>query len=395
MMNAFSALDTLQNKAISECVNQFGQTPQIISQAPGRVNLIGEHVDYTGGLVLPIAINKWVLTAICPSTRSRSRVYSANSTCEYSFDACAPCKPVLSGKEMFANHVMGVFEGIRRIQPITSQYDIAIIGDIPIGAGLSSSAALEISVIRAYAALMNIDIDNLTAAHIAMDAEHDFVGTPCGIMDMLISAAAREHHALLIDCRNLDTEFVELPPQNMLEWTIVDTGISHTLAESEYALRRESCLRVENTIGMTLREATEDVIRAKVDSTSDRKRGLHVVQENLRVTHAVSALKRCDLNAFGTILLEGHASLKELYEVTVPEHDIIISSASSLRSRGVYGARMTGGGFGGSVLIAHAPSVRDELIHAVERDFLNGTGRYPTVHHVHSTRGSDVISLKT
>ena len=392
MMHESSAVRSLSDMAISEFTKHFGQEPSVVAQAPGRINLIGEHVDYTGGRVLPMAINKWIIAALRPCTGSYSRIYSSNIETEHIFDACSPSTRIVEGNAAFANHALGVLEGLRRIQPVTDQYEILIVGDIPIGAGLSSSAALEVSLVRAWASVMDLDVDDITAAHIAMNAEHDFVGTPCGIMDMLISAAAHEKSAMLIDCRNLGMEYIDLPPESILEWTVVNTGISHTLASSEYSLRRKSCSEAEKTLGMPLRDATTNDVKTKIQNETDQKRALHVVQENLRVIQAVAALRTGDLEAFGECMYEGHTSLRELYEVTIPEHDLIVRSSYAMRKDGVYGARMTGGGFGGSVIVAHAPTVRGALVHTINTEFIKHTGRIPDVYHVHSAHGAGIIS---
>ena len=184
---------------------------------------------------------------------------------------------------------------------------------------------------------------------------------------------------------------IDLPPAEQLEFTVVNTGISHTLASGEYALRRQSCMQAERDMGISLRDAKREDVIAGVKDLTDSKRALHVVEENIRVDHAVNALQMCDLTTFGEILITGHESLKELYEVTIPEHDVIVDSACAMKADGVYGARMTGGGFGGSVIVAHTPLIRDSLCENIREKFKSTTGRYPELWQVHSVNGAGII----
>ncbi|MDA0294405.1 MAG: galactokinase [Planctomycetota bacterium] len=364
---------------------RFGAEPTQVASAPGRVNLIGEHVDYTQGIVLPFAIDPRAAIAIGPGIDHRS-VFVAEDlaiSVEYSGAPISVADP--SPDHRFANHLLGVIHasGGTSERPL----NLLVTSDIPIGAGLSSSAAVEVSLGAALAAFMGRPADPHTLAKHAQTAEHDFVGTPCGIMDMLISAAGIAGSALRIDCRDLRLTPVAMPSPKEAVVLIIDSGVTHRLSDGGYADRRDSCERVQSMLAGSLRDASLESLSDVEISERDRKRATHVIEENARVNAAVAALEAGDLPVLGEILLDGHRSLRDLFEVSIPELDCIVDTAAELRGDGCFGARMTGGGFGGSAILLVAPTAAETVRRTVEQRFAAIYGRTPTSMMVQACEG--------
>ena len=277
------------NRTMTAFTARFGSEAQHIAQAPGRVNLIGEHTDYTGGLVLPIAIDRWTLAATGTTSTRESRIYAEDMDAEYGFDVTRPIRPTRSDEAKFANHVLGILAGLRDMATPEEQLNILVSGNVPLGAGVSSSASLEVAALRGCEPYFDVHLDNLATAKIAQRAEHEFVGTPCGIMDMLVSAAAEQDHALLIDCTTLESTSIPLPSEEMMSILVVDTGVKHELATSEYVQRRASCERVQDVCSTSLARIDTDMLaQADLDDV-DRRRGLHVIEENVLVSATLAA----------------------------------------------------------------------------------------------------------
>ncbi len=361
---------------------RFDRRP-VVAHAPGRVNLIGEHVDYLDGIVLPMAIDRRAAVAVAESTDGRTTIAAPDLGIEASWNGPPPAEPVSEEKQRFANHLLGVVAARGgHDRPLA----LLVTSEIPAGAGVSSSAAIEV----ATGAALNLLRENRTGdpsalARDARQAEHDFVGTPCGIMDMLVSAAGRRNFALRIDCRTLEFTSIRLPGPDRLAFLLVDSGVVHRLSDGGYAARRAACERVATRLGRGLRDASiEDL--APIDEP-DRSRARHVVEEIARVDRVVALLTAGDLEGVGEILLEGHASLRDRFEVSVPELDTIVDTAARLRSEGCYGARMTGGGFGGSAIVLAAPDRVDHVLRAIEKDFRSRFGETPESMQVHSSDG--------
>ena len=384
--------EELTRRATNAFLTRFGREPALVAGAPGRVNLLGEHVDYVGGLVLPIAIDRWSMCALAPSAGSESVLRAEDLDREHRFDLHNLHPVPAESPDRFANHVLGVLDALASNIADTSnrQWEMLVTGNVPMGAGLSSSAAVEVSVARALDGVLGLALDDRAVAAAAQDAEHAYVGTPCGIMDMLISAAAIEDHALLIDCRSQHTTPVPLPPSDRMVVLVVDTGVKHELASGAYADRRAACQRVEDRIGGPLRDADPaDLNTAQLDDT-DRKRAMHVIGENRRVLAAVDALQAGDLKRFGTLLLAGHASLRDLFEVSCPELDLIVEVVAGLGDQRIPGARMTGGGFGGSAIVILQPDAVGETQQHITRAFKARFGRDPGFFTVRAVGGARV-----
>jgi len=384
-MTEISATD----RARTAFTRRFGVPPRIVASAPGRVNLIGEHVDYTGGLVLPFAIDARAAVALGPSEDDRTVLVAPDLDAETTHLGPPPRRPETESNRRFANHLLGVLDAAGGSDaPIRA----LVTSDVPSGGGLSSSAAIEVAFATAWAGLHGDVTNPKMLADLAMRAEHEFVGTPCGIMDMLVSAAGIAGNALRIDCRSVTWSPVPMPPEDRAVVLLVDSGVTHRLRDGGYAERRAACERAEAAIGGSLRDATlEDVAAAELDAT-DRRRASHVVEENARVEAMVAALEMEDLETAGRILFDGHRSLKDRFDVSIPEIDHIVEIARRRVDAGCLGARLTGGGFGGNALVLTSARTLESNRRAIIEEFAARFGRRPETRVV---RASDGATLET
>jgi len=318
----------------------FGRRPDVIAEAPGRVNLIGEHTDYNEGFVLPVAINRTVAVAAVRRDVRKIAVRSLDyGECdEFALDSPAPAGG-------WRDYVRGVAWALRGAGFDFPGAEIAISGDIPPGAGLSSSAAIEVAVAGALLQEAPSDARKRHMALLAQRAENEFVGVQCGIMDQFAAALSRAGHALFIDCRTLRVEHVPLRLEKMgATLVVVDSKVPRRLGEAPYNRRRQECAEAARTLGVSsLRDADETAFGALPEPLLGRAR--HVVRENRRVLDAVHALRTADLARFGALMYESHASLRDDFEVSCPELDLLVELASL--TEGTMGARLTGAGFGG------------------------------------------------
>jgi galactokinase len=338
--------------ALSAAFEERFQRQGEVFSAPGRVNLIGEHTDYNEGLVLPMAIAERTRVAVAPRSDRVVRAYSQTLRKDRSFSLDEPWRR--RGK--WLDYVEGVARTlIARGVPFTGA-DLYITSEIPPGAGLSSSAALELCVGLAFSSAAKITLPARELATIGLQTEHAYVGVQSGIMDQLACALGRKGHALLIDCRSLDISEIPIPPADA-SFVVCDTRVSHSLAGSEYNRRRAECQEAVELLvraGWPLKslrdlgvDRLDEALRLLPEPLSRRVR--HVVRENARTSAAVDALSRSHLVGFGRLLSGSHASLRDDYQVSCAELDHVVDSA--LQQKGVLGARMTGGGFGGSALL--------------------------------------------
>ena len=350
---------------------RFGRAPRVFS-APGRVNLIGEHTDYNDGFVLPLAIERRTYVAAAPRSDRTIRVRSRNLNSEISFDLERP-GPRRRG--IWADYVEGMAQALRARGIPVGGADLLIESEVPAGAGLSASAALELSVGYALCALTGADPpDGRLLALAGQAAEHESVGTLCGIMDQYISALGRAGQALLIDCRSLEPRAVPLHSNSSI--VICDTRVKHHLASSEYNKRHAECRAGAEALKAVLPgiQALRDVSVEELDRHGHllpelvRRRCRHVVTENERTLAAADALERGDPCRVGRLMVESHRSLQYDYEVSCSELDVAVDAA--LAVPGVYGARMTGGGFGGCTVTLVERRAVPELIVAVRDAFI-------------------------
>jgi len=358
---------------------RFGTTATVY-RAPGRVNLIGEHTDYNDGFVLPAAIEFYCWALAAPRRDGRVVIYSENfnETVEAALDSLSPLE-----KKHWANYPLGVAWALRQAgKPLTGA-NIYITGEVPLGAGLSSSAAVEVAV--AFALLNESDsaIDRAELAKLCQKAENEFVGARVGIMDQFISCFGRASHALLLDCRSLQHEFVKIPAD--LQLVICNTMVKHELASSEYNARRAECEEGVRILRKAFPEirALRDVSLSQLD---EHRRNLpltvfarcrHVITENARVKTAVEAFRREDRQALGRLMRDSHRSLRDDYEVSCKELDLMVEIAEV--QEGLIGARMTGGGFGGCTINLVECAAVSDFRRNVAAAYFSKTGLTPEI----------------
>jgi galactokinase len=355
-------------------------------RAPGRVNLIGEHVDYSEGFVLPLAIDRATVAAAAPRDDRVVRVRSLDESATAEFDLDDP-DPRPAGA--WSDYARGVALALARRVPLGGA-DVVLRTTVPIGAGLSSSAAFELAVGLALLESSGATITPHQLAHAAQEAENGFVGLHSGIMDQLASALGVRDHALLIDCRSEEVTPVPLPPQAAI--VVADTGVKHALASSAYNERRAESEEAARRFGVrTLRDVsvTEFARRSATLPEPLRRRARHVVGENARVLATVVALREGDLVTAGAHMNASHDSLRDDYEVSAPELDLLVGAAREVE--GVYGARMTGGGFGGSVVTLVRRDAAGALERALASAYAARYGRTPAVTEVRASDGAAMI----
>jgi len=346
--------------------DRFGGRPEEVWRAPGRANLIGEHTDYNQGWVLPFALHLGVTVA---ASRRDDGVLAMASRQAPGAPAGVPLATLAPGAVTgWAAYPAGVAWAVREAgYPVAGGASLAIDADLPQGAGLSSSAALECAAALALTGLYGIDLPRPDLATLACRAENDFVGVPSGIMDQSAALLGRAGHALLLDCRSGETTDVPLDPAGAgLELIIIDTGARHALGDGQYAERRRECDRAAALLGVTsLREVTRPAAAAGLADPVLRRRARHVITENARVLETVTLLTGGDLAGVGAVLCASHASLRDDFEVSWPEADVAVDAATAA---GALGARMMGGGFGGSAL-ALVPAGQRAVCAAITAEF--------------------------
>lgn len=327
----------------------LGYAPTHIVQAPGRVNLIGEHTDYNDGFVLPCAINYQTVVAAAKRDDNIVRVISVDyGNAQDEFDLTQEI--AFQHDKMWTNYIRGVVKCLLARGFQFTGADIAVSGNVPQGAGLSSSAALEVVIGQTFKVLFNLEISQAEIALNGQQAENEFVGCNCGIMDQMISAEGSQQHAMLLDCRSLETTSVSMPEE--LAVVIINSNKKRGLVDSEYNTRREQCEAVAAIFGVkALRDVTLEQFNQKSHELDPllRKRARHVITENYRTLDAAQALSQHDMQRMGRLMAESHASMRDDFEITVSEIDTLVAMVKEvIGERG--GVRMTGGGFGGCVV---------------------------------------------
>ena len=362
-------------------IDRHGHVPRIF-RAPGRINLIGEHTDYNEGFVLPAAIDKATFVAASPRT---DRTVSAES-----MDLEGSISVDLDDRDAqprtdWGKYVQGVALILESSGHRLHGADLLIASDIPLGAGLSSSAALEVSVGSALAAIAGNSIGRMELAKICQTAEHKYGGVMSGIMDQFVSVHGESERAIFLDCRSLQWSAIAVEGAALV---ICNTKTKHDLADGEYNKRRSECEEVANMLG---KHSLRDVSLSDIEKmppqmpTALKKRARHVVTENARVLAAVNALRKGDLVEAGELIDRSHASLRDDFQVSCPELDMMVSCAR--RQPGVLGSRMMGGGFGGCTINLMLPGARDPFISSVAREYRDETGIDPELYEVNIADG--------
>ena len=343
----------------------FEAAPTLLVRAPGRLNLIGEHTDYNDGLVLPGAIAQAVSFALRLNGTDKIRLRALDFKAEYEV-AVADIAPLPHGH--WANYQLGVVAGLLQRGAAVPGFDCAFGGDIPAGAGLSSSAAVECGVAWGLNQLLNLGFDSMALAHVAQQAEHEYAGVMCGLMDQFASVFGRAGHVVRLDCRSLDYAYFPLDTTRS-RLVLCNSGVKHSLADSEYNKRRQECaegvriLAQHNPALKSLRDATLPEIEAAKTELGDviERRCRYVVEENARVETATKDLAAGrPLEEIGELLYASHAGLRDDYQVSCPELDVLVELAQ--QAPGAYGARMMGGGFGGCTINLVATEEVDNFI---------------------------------
>lgn len=357
----------------------FSKAAERIFKAPGRVNIIGEHTDYNDGFVLPAALNYF--TAIAASKRE-DRVIVAialdekGSRVKFSLD-----EPVTRDADApWSNYLRGVVIELLGAGYQLCGANIVIAGNVPLGAGLSSSAALEIVSAAALTGLSDEAISGVQAALFGQAAENNFCGCSCGVMDQLASALCEPQKAMLLDCRSLQAHMVDLPAE--LSLVIINSNVKRGLVDSEYNIRRQQCETAASYFGVdALRDLSLEQLvanKAQIDILP-YKRAYHVITENRRTLDAADALSRGDITALSKLMVESHESMRDDFEITVPEIDILVDIINqTLKGRGA--ARMTGGGFGGCVVALVPRELENSVIQSVNEQYFSNTGLQPEIH---------------
>ena len=341
--------------------DRHGHNPVGIWAAPGRVNLIGEHTDYNDGFVMPFALAQRVTVAAAPRANDSWTVTSLNRNSTVSFAR----SDLVPGRSGWSAYVAGVVWALDQAGHHVPGAELVLTSDVPVGAGLSSSAALECAVLTALVELNALEIAPIDRAKLARRAENEFVGAPTGLMDQAASTLGTAGHALFFDCRSTEAEQVRLDLDGAgLELLVLDTKTPHTHVDSEYATRRASCEEAARRLGVpALRDVTDlDAALHALEQDEMRRRVRHVVTENARVLAAAEVLRAGRVADLGPLLDASHASMRDDFEITVPPVDLAVEAA---RAAGALGARMTGGGFGGCIIAllptGHSPAVAERI----------------------------------
>ncbi|EFE93932.1 galactokinase [Serratia odorifera] len=359
---------SLKNLTQTVFSERFGYAPTMTIQAPGRVNLIGEHTDYNDGFVLPCAIDYQTVISIAKRDDRQIRVLAADyhhQLDQFSLDAAIEAHPQLQ----WANYVRGVVKHLQSRNADVGGADLVISGNVPQGAGLSSSASLEVAVGQALQALYQLPLDGVALALNGQEAENQFVGCNCGIMDQLISALGQKDHALLIDCRTLETRAVPMPADVAV--VIINSNVKRGLVDSEYNTRRKQCEAAARFFGVKALRDVSPALFFPIQHEMDplvAKRARHVISENQRTLAAAEALAAGDLKRIGVLMAESHASMRDDFEITVPPIDTLVEIVKGvIGDRG--GVRMTGGGFGGCIVALMPLDLVEAVRSTVQREY--------------------------
>ena len=343
----------------------------VVADAPGRVNLIGEHTDYHEGFVLPTVIPQRTRVTVTRRGDSVVRASSGavteiDSIMEYTIGQESPGRGWL-------DYVQGVTSILGRHGLIVTGFNLRIESSIPMGAGVSSSAALEVSLLRALRAMFELAIDDLRLAQLARAVETEFVGAPVGVMDQMASSLGRDGEALFIDTRTLES--VRVPIPQTIGLIVVDSGVTHAHASGEYRIRRDESFKAAEMLGVATLRDIDVTMMARVNAlpTVLARRARHIVSENARVWAAAEALRTTDTTTLGVLFAASHASMRDDYEITTPAVDRLVSLGQAHPD--VYGARMTGGGFGGSVVMLARSDRAMEAASAVCQAYERETGK--------------------
>lgn len=366
--------------------SRFDEAPPWVVRAPGRVNLIGEHTDYNDGFVLPMAIEREVWIALRPRADRRVKVQSL----DFAEEACFGLDPVQRGGPAWGEYPKATAWALEGAGLRLAGWEGLMSSDVPIGAGLSSSAAVELATARAFASVSGLAWDPAAMARLAQRGENGWVGVNCGIMDQMISASGRAGHAVLIDCRSLETRAVPLPANTVV--VILDTATRRGLVDSAYNERRRQCEAAAAHFGVAaLRDVGLPDFHRRRQGLDDvtLRRARHVVTENERTLAAAEAMRAGDAGTLGALMNASHASLRDDFEVSSAALDAMVDAAQAVP--GCFGARMTGAGFGGCAVALVARAHADDFTRSVSAEYERRTGRTPLVYVTGAAAGAQAF----
>jgi galactokinase len=404
-MNPLEKFTRTASGLLAECAQQaeqhfasaFGRTAEWVVAAPGRVNVIGEHTDYNDGFVLPMAIERYVVIAAALTTEASEQSHgnavfhsiSLGDSLNVSLDEVAKSEP-----GNWSNYVKGVLAGFLDLEYNIPSFNAVIHSSIPLAGGLSSRAALEVAVATLLEAILGASIYPTEKALLCQQAEHRFAGVPCGIMDQFCSVFGQENALMLLDCRSQQIQSVAFSASDVTV-LITNSNVKHDLAGGEYAERRQQCKTAANCLGVSsLRDTTLaeiEVLSDQMDKTITR-RARHVITENTRTLQVADAIRGANWLAAGKLMYASHKSLRDDYEVSCDELDILVELAQNIGvSGGVFGSRMTGGGFGGCTVSLVRTDAVDSVAEALRTLYLEKTGIEPSLFATRPARGAHVI----
>jgi galactokinase len=385
-------LKELAAHVTAEFQKHYGRAPRWIVAAPGRVNVIGEHTDYNDGFVLPMAIERYaIMAADAAAAPGKISIYDTQFKESAAIDISAP---VTKGQPKWSNYIRGVLAGFQNRGVKIPALDVAFLSTVPLGGGLSSSAALEVCTATLIEAATGKPIDPVEKALLAQKAEHDFAGVPCGIMDQFISALGREGHLLLLDCRTRKTQLVPMSDPSVA-LLVVNTNVKHELGSGEYAKRRAECEQAAQILGVaSLRDATADQLEKTKGKMSEvvYRRARHVIGEIERTVHAAEGIRNSNWPTVGQLMYASHAALRDDYEVSCKELDVVVEIAEGIGFQGgVYGCRMTGGGFGGCCVALVKADAVEAITKKIASDYHVKTGIEATIFASRPAAGATII----
>ena len=383
-------LSELVSEAKSQLLHYFGSEATYTAAAPGRVNLIGEHIDYCDGFVLPLAIERYIVLAASANGLDEIRIRSVGQP-----EASISLQEEMAISEpKWSNYVRGVVAGFQKRGHQIPGFDVCFVSSVPSGGGLSSSAALECAVATLLEGLLDTTLDTKEKALIAQKAEHDFAGVPCGIMDQFASAFGKKDHLILIDCQSGEPELVPFNNPD-LQIIIANTCVSHDLSDGGYAARRKDTEDGLAAIGKSSwRDATMEDVEAAKDAMGDRvyRRSRHVVGEIARTVSAAKCFQTEEYGNIGKLMKDSHDSLRDDFEVSCVELDLMVQIAEEIGfDGGVLGSRMTGGGFGGSTVTLCRRDQALNIATAMHERYLTQTGITPEIFATRPAQGAHLL----
>lgn len=376
----------LKFEVIKKFVDLYGHNPEAIIFAPGRINLIGEHTDYSDGFVLPVAINLGIYLAVSPTNKNIIEIFSI----DFNESGQIDLSDFTEGNKEWLEYLKGIINVFHEKGHQLVGWQGVIAGNLPIGAGLSSSAAAELAWIKACSLASGMDIPAPEMAKIGRKAEKEWVGVNVGIMDQLISAAGRKNHAMLLDCRTLEFSHLKIP--NSIRLFVLDTQTRRELSHSSYNIRYKEVDQAAKILGIsTLRDASLSMLEKQGNKLSEvlYKRTRHVITENMRVKAFCKAMQTNDSERMGTLINKSHASLRDDYEVSSKELNAIVSIAQ--KQPGCLGARMTGAGFGGCAIAITEDQDNSQFVESIRNQYMLETHIEPDIFQVSSAEGVHIV----